>query len=141
MLQWTTALSVGVIEIDSQHKELISRVNNFLTSVEDHKGPEEIKKLFGFLQDYIKYHFSTEENYMDHYALYGYSNRDRHKAEHKAFIRDFTEFKKDIDFSGADQLMIKEFCEWIYNWYVLHIQKTDKDLAEVLKKSFPFMST
>lgn len=56
------SLHTGNELIDSEHKELISRVNKLVDSCQ--KGTEKMTavKTLDFLMDYTEYHFTGEEN-------------------------------------------------------------------------------
>ncbi|HEX9051709.1 MAG TPA: hypothetical protein VF841_14355 [Anaeromyxobacter sp.] len=50
-LEWTQALSVGVEEIDAQHRELFRRAARLLEGIRGGE-PEELGQLFDFLHEY-----------------------------------------------------------------------------------------
>ena len=140
-IAWTPALSVGIEEIDNQHKDLLQHVSVFFRRLGNGKGPEEIATLFGFLEDYVQTHFSCEEKYMTKFYAggHGYEEEQAHRAEHRAFVRDFTAFKEEILENGASPLLVAEFQKWIANWLVGHIGKTDKGLGRFLSSALPFL--
>jgi len=139
-IPWTPALSVGIEEIDNQHKELLRRVCVFFGQLRDGGGPGEIPALFGFLERYVQTHFSLEERYMTKfYAEGGYAEEQAHKAEHRAFARDFAAFKEEILENGPSPLLVAEFQRWIANWLVGHIAKTDRGLGRYLSSALPFL--
>ncbi|HSW62831.1 MAG TPA: hypothetical protein VLH56_05940 [Dissulfurispiraceae bacterium] len=55
------------------------------------------------------------------------------------FVRDFREFRTDIEAAEPDHLFIAEFSKWINNWWLLHIQKVDQGLGAFLKGVFPIL--
>jgi len=63
MLVWNPDLSVNVVEIDDQHKELFSRVNRFLEAMErcslfgDKQGLA-LFELCDFMEQYVVFHFN-----------------------------------------------------------------------------------
>ncbi|HSW62830.1 MAG TPA: bacteriohemerythrin [Dissulfurispiraceae bacterium] len=135
MIAWHDDLSVGVAEIDEQHKELIARVVRLLSALDQRAAENEIRDLFTFLESYVVVHFGTEERYMKDYGDQGYPYAHHHKSEHKAFIRDFREFRADLDGALPAQIFINEFARWISNWYKLHIEKVDKGLGAFLQSA------
>jgi len=56
--EWTQNLSIGVAEIDNQHKELFKRINNLLDAISQGKGKQELFAVLEFLEDYSKFHFA-----------------------------------------------------------------------------------
>jgi hemerythrin len=75
-LFWTGDLSVGVREIDSQHRELFRMINGLDAAIKQGKAKKEIMGLVRFLDDYIVDHFGTEEKYM---TAYDYPDYQLHK--------------------------------------------------------------
>ena len=138
-IPWTPALSVGIEEIDNQHKELLQRVFVFFETLRAGNGPGEIPALFGFLERYVRTHFSLEEQYMTKFYAEdgGYAEEKVHRAEHRAFVRDFSAFKEEILENGTSPLLVAEFQKWIANWLVGHIGKTDRALGRYLSAALP----
>ncbi|NPV04538.1 MAG: hemerythrin family protein [Syntrophaceae bacterium] len=136
---WTPALSVGIEEIDNQHKELLHRVGVFFEKLRAGGGPGEIPGLFGFLERYVQTHFSLEEQYMTKFYTEdgGYAEERVHRAEHRAFARDFAAFREEILDNGPSPLLVAEFQRWIANWLVGHIGKTDRALGRYLSAALP----
>lgn len=58
---WTPALSVGVENIDSQHKIWFEKADQLF---EAGKPENPVAQMFDFLDDYTKMHFRDEEAYM-----------------------------------------------------------------------------
>src|SRR5512138_2461518 len=95
-LEWTQALSVGVEEIDDQHRELFRRAASLLDGI--HKGePEELGALIDFLYQYAVEHFGAEEEHMRRTRFPGYQ---RHKAEHDRFISDLLALSREHERVG-----------------------------------------
>ncbi len=141
VLVWTKALSVGVVEIDQQHRELFQRINRLLSALDNRTAAAEVRTLFRFLESYIVVHFGTEAGYMDDYAMRGYRDAERHKSEHLAFIRDFGEFRNDLEVAEPDHQFIAEFSIWMKNWWLLHIQRVDTGLGAFLRDVFPILGS
>jgi hemerythrin len=132
-LRWTSDLSVGVQEIDNQHKELFERINSLRTAMSLGKGRTEIGKTVKFLEEYVVEHFSTEEKYMSRYDYGAYLV---HKAEHQAFIKDFSEFKKKLEGlesqGGITSFLTIDVQHRLVDWLLNHIGKIDKSLGAFL---------
>lgn len=129
-MQWSDDLSVGVSEIDSQHKELINRVNNLLEAMKEGKAKAHLGQVLQFLEDYVVTHFGTEEKYM---TKYGYPSFDQHKSQHVAFVQDFSGLKKEFESDGASSALVIRLQRQVCDWLVSHITKTDKSLGAFLK--------
>ncbi|MEE9591511.1 MAG: bacteriohemerythrin [Thermodesulfobacteriota bacterium] len=128
-LQWTKALSIGIDEIDNQHKELFIRINNLLDTMGQKKEIEEVGRVFGFLEDYVKTHFNTEEGYM---SRYNYPEYQSHRAQHREFIKDFSLFKEKFEREPPSGFLVIQFGNMLVEWWINHIRKVDKSLGAFL---------
>jgi len=52
-MEWTQDLSVGVEQIDSQHKELIARVNSFYDVMSGAEKNAKVLEVLNFLESYV----------------------------------------------------------------------------------------
>ena len=134
-MQWTEDLSVGIKEIDEQHKELIKRISDLVDSVRHKACKYKIGDVIKFLEDYIVDHFGREEKLME---KYGYAGRDAHRAQHEYFMREFAELKKELEKleggrkRGSYDLSV-ETNRIVVDWILDHIAKVDKILGAHLK--------
>lgn len=132
-LLWTSDLAIGVDTIDEQHRELLKRLNDLRSAINQGKGKEEIENTFTFLADYAIEHFSAEERYMTKYGYPGYRS---HKAEHESFIKNFLELRKKFtnleQQRGITSFLVIEMQRHLYDWLINHIGKVDKALGRYL---------
>jgi hemerythrin len=129
-MQWTPELSVGVTEIDDQHKELIKRLNALGDAMMKGMGKDEIGRLLDFLGTYVVSHFGTEERHM---ARTNYPSLADHKAQHAALIADFTKFRSQFNDAGANLSLVLGLNAKLVDWLKTHICGTDKQLGAYLK--------
>lgn len=127
--EWTQNLSIGVAEIDNQHKELFKRINNLLDAISQGKGKQELFAVLEFLEDYSKFHFAKEEKLMlaHHYSAYKV-----HKAEHERFIQELNGLKKKFETAGASLALVVEVQRKTIDWLIEHISKIDKQMANMM---------
>ena len=130
-LQWTQDLTTMIAEIDDQHKELFKQLDTLLSAWKNGKGREETEKIIRFLNDYVTFHFGTEEKYMDKFA---YTNTSAHKAQHAVFVNSWERLKERYFRSGSDDQLIRETNEQVVDWFVNHIRYVDKALGLFLKR-------
>lgn len=129
-LEWTPALSVGVDEIDAQHRELFRRAARLLDGIRQGE-PEEIGGLVDFLHQYAVEHFGAEE---DHMRRTGFAGYPRHKAEHDRFISDLLALAREHERKGAGAFMALKVNHWITEWLRSHVSGTDAELGKFLVK-------
>ena len=56
-------MATGIPWIDTQHKNIIIRANEFLDAVSQSKGKKEIEKAIKILDEFANTHFETENKY------------------------------------------------------------------------------
>lgn len=130
-LQWSDELIVGVDAIDNQHKGIFSRVNNLLNAMAQGKGKDEVGRVIAFLADYVIKHFKAEEEIM---AKNNYNGISSQKAEHAAFIKDFTGIKSEFEKNGVSTHLVLQVQNKLCNWLKNHIGNEDKKIGAFLKK-------
>ncbi|HCV13382.1 MAG TPA: hypothetical protein DGC76_06760 [Candidatus Accumulibacter sp.] len=81
---WDQILSVGVDEIDEDHRKLVDIFNILNHSVLDDESPEYIAAALAELINCTVWHFSHEERLM---LKHRYEGIEEHKAEHQELIR------------------------------------------------------
>ena len=59
--EFTDDLVTGNEMIDTQHRELISKINDLLKSCEERSNQSGAARMLNFLADYTEYHFNEEE--------------------------------------------------------------------------------
>ena len=129
--EWTDELSVGVEEIDKQHKELILLDHKLFDMVNRKDNLRQVGMAIDFLREYIIEHFQLEERYME---KYDYPDREKHKGQHQEFINDFKTYENIYYENIVEPHMVLELKILIYNWLVRHVAKTDKDMGTFFKQ-------
>lgn len=129
-IQWRDSLSIGVEEIDKQHKELLERFNRLLAACESGKGREELKGLLTFLDEYVIQHFRDEESIQ---RLRGYPGYESHKEEHQSFTLRLKALQKQIEAEGMAVNHVMEANNLLLKWLVNHISKSDMELGKFLR--------
>lgn len=124
---WNDRYSVGVTELDSQHKQLIKILNELFEAMTSGKTKEVLGKVLNELITYTKTHFSSEERYLQ---SYGYPSLTEHKKEHEAFVAKVSAFQKD--FSAGKLSLSVEMSSFLKNWLVQHISGVDKKYGSFL---------
>jgi hemerythrin len=133
-IQWRDSLSIGIEEIDNQHKELLRRFNELLAACESGKGREELERLIGFLDDYVRTHFRDEEALQ---RMRGYPAYESHRAEHSFFIVRLKALKEEIGKDGVATHHVLETNNLLLSWLINHISKVDTELGKFMRSSAP----
>lgn len=121
LIEWEEKLSVGVSEIDTQHKKLTDILNELNDAMKNGNGNKALKPILDGLVSYVSEHFSTEEMLME---KYDYTESFLHKKAHKEFVQKVKSFQKDFD--SGKVLLTLDIQEFLKNWLVEHIMNIDK---------------
>jgi hemerythrin len=127
---WRDSLSIGVEEIDTQHKTLLSHFDQLLKACETGKGINELKTLFRFLDEYVIKHFRDEEGLQ---RLHGYPGYAIHKLEHDSFVARLEVLKEEINREGVALHHVIETNQLLLTWLIHHISTVDVQLGKFIK--------
>ncbi|HPQ80470.1 MAG TPA: bacteriohemerythrin [bacterium] len=124
---WTEDLSVGVVEIDDQHRRLLMVINDLHEAVMSGKGRAVSEALFEELANYITDNFGTEEKLME---ANGYPQYESHRRAHGGFTERVRGLRAkcfdDPACASADAL------GYLKDWIINHDVLIDKDLGVFL---------
>ncbi|MBI5329204.1 MAG: hemerythrin family protein [Betaproteobacteria bacterium] len=127
---WSDDLSVGIEEIDHQHRTLIDILNRLFHAVVERKSEEVIGATLDALIDYTFTHFELEEQLMVN-AGYDEAAFVSHQAAHKAFIDKVEGIaRKSV---MENKMVAFELINFLKHWLRDHICVTDKQYAKALR--------
>ena len=138
--EWLPVLASGDSVIDAQTKEFLTKVNDFIDTLDSDYRFESLDKVLAFLLDYSRKHFSVQEEMM---KRINYPALNEHTTEHKIFLRRISKLYKqlliqknphapkdeDYDDRGLDGV-ISDTYDTIISWHDNHMSGTDKRLAD-----------
>lgn len=126
--EFSENLITGNELIDSQHKELIDRINKLLDSCEQENGKITAVKTLDYLADYTDFHFSAEEKLQQEI---GYPNYEEHKAIHEGFKQTIKELDEMLqEEEGPTAAFVSKVEENVIKWFYTHIEGFDRSVAE-----------
>ena len=131
-IEWRESLSIGVDDIDNQHKQLLSHFDQLLKACETGKGIDELKRLLGFLDGYVIKHFRDEEGIQRLHRYPGYAT---HKLEHNSFVAQLDSLKQEIATEGVALHHVIETNHLLLKWLIHHISTVDVQLGRFLKNA------
>ena len=124
-LQWTSALSVGVPDLDAQHQELFRRIDRLLDAML-HNDRSEAGQLLDFLRAYVVDHFAAEERLM---AEVGYPDAASHIGEHRRFAATLREVDREFLEGGPTAALVLKLEQQAVGWLRDHVYFTDVALG------------
>ncbi|MEL7654809.1 MAG: bacteriohemerythrin [Bacillota bacterium] len=127
---WTEDLSVGVAEVDKQHKIWFEKADELFEAGKKGQAKEYIGQMLNFLDDYTRKHFRDEEKYM--FSI-KYPEYEKQKALHNAFIEQLDNLQKEFKESGGNILVVLNANQMVVDWLVKHISNEDKKIGQYTK--------
>lgn len=130
MLQWQDSLSIGVEDIDAQHRAILALIDE-LTAKRDRATPGTVGEALAFLRAYVAKHFMLEEELM---AKICYPRLREHVAIHEAFINRVVSFEIDEEFGQPSQVLLEAMLAFLTEWFLHHIAGEDKSIGAYLRR-------
>lgn len=126
---WNSSLDTGIREIDLQHRELVEMGNELEATVLKGDLTRALQDVLPRLNAYVLFHFGTEETMLA--GVPGWAaHMARHVAEHRAFAEKVAALRDPR--VSAEALLA--FVDYLYPWLAEHIGKTDRELADLIRK-------
>jgi hemerythrin len=120
-LEWDEKYSVGVVEIDNQHKRMFATINELLDSINNNTTSEHIGNVIESLIKYKIFHFETEERY---FKEFNYDGAEEHKAKHQEFNKKLGELKEKYPDYSVDFAF--ELIDFLEDWLINHLMVVDQ---------------
>ncbi len=124
IIEWNDELSVGIEEIDEQHKVLVGLVNEMHDAIHEHHGSEASQRILERLAEYTKIHFAVEESLM---RIVDYPGYEEHKKQHEELIKEIVELQGKIA-RGEGSISFK-LLHFLKMWLTQHILDSDKEYS------------
>ena len=124
---WSNILSIGVDEIDEDHRRLLDIFNILNHSVTEGATPDYLAAVLEELINCTAWHFSHEERLM---LKHGYEGLASHKMEHQELIKSAKELQQKI--LQAGNVVADEDLEFLERWLTEHILTDDLKMGNYL---------
>ena len=127
-ISWNDNLSVKVNEFDQHHKKLLKLISALFTRMEEGSGNDVLAKTLSELIDYTAYHFGAEEK---NFKEYNYPDSEAHIKQHNILVSKAKDLHRGI--TENEGVLSIEVLDFLQDWVVNHINKTDKKYTEFFK--------
>ena len=136
LVQWSDELSVGIEEIDNQHRILVDLLNELHRAIVEHRGSEAAHRILGELLEYTRIHFAVEESLM---RILGYPEYEEHKHHHELLLNEVQELSQKLE-AGKKSVNF-ELLHFLKMWLTKHIMEEDRQytshfLAKGVQQSY-----
>jgi hemerythrin len=122
---WSDNLSVGVDQIDIQHKRLVEILNTLHEAMLRGSQKQDLERVMMDLLSYTRYHFSFEEKLM---VVAAYPDLAAHQRKHQAMVAQVSGYAQQVA-EGRALVSIK-LLDFLKQWLSQHIQETDRQFGE-----------
>lgn len=126
---WSKILSVGVEEIDEDHRKLVGIFNELNRAVTAGESADYLAATLEELINCTVWHFSHEERLM---LKHRYDATEDHKAEHRELVEGARELQRQVLAAGGgvgdEQILFLE------RWLTAHILTADQRLGMYLSR-------
>ena len=126
---WNDSYLLGIPMIDNQHKNFFVILDN-LETLNQKQEKSEMHSLINELQNYVIYHFQTEEDLM---VKSQSPNIDLHVMEHELFKKKVEEFHHSYYNNNVE--LLNEMISFMRKWLLIHIGGTDTEYADSIKNT------
>lgn len=128
-LDWKDEYSVGVAEIDDQHKKLFAIINDLVDTLRKIPQKDDLETVLTELVTYKSNHFETEERY---FHQFGYVDTKQHEEAHRSFNSKIAELQKEF---GSDVIGLSfALADFLENWLIDHLLNMDKKYKQCFQE-------
>ena len=126
--EFDDSLITGKDLIDSQHKELIQKINDLLVKCENKSDKAGAIRMLDYLADYTEFHFGEEEKLQEEIS---YPGIKEHKAKHEELRRVVADLHEMLeDQEGPTDEFVDQVRKQVIEWLYYHIKTFDRSVAE-----------
>ncbi len=124
--KWTDELSIGIPELDEEHKRWLEILNELHDAMSDNSDTKIMQTIVKRMLEYSVFHLTHEEMHMLElkYPLF-----ESHKEKHDHLIHKIELLVDRINESGNFRLTVDTIL-LLKNWLTNHIMVTDKKYGE-----------
>jgi hemerythrin len=130
MLEWSDSYSVGIAEIDEQHKALFAMIGRLHEAILNKEGSTVCRSILDELVEYTRVHFALEQTLM---RVGKYPDYDKHCQLHHGLVDEVESLQKKI--ASGQAAISFELLHFLRNWLTTHILNEDMKYGKFFQKS------
>jgi len=127
-IRWTKELSLGIRELDDQHREIIKNLGDIVAAAQSGTNTM-LLKLMKEANSGFAAHFAAEEKIM---AASPYPDTAGHEVLHGEFMEEFEDLESRAFHGEIGEKFASEIKENAADWFILHIKKNDIKMASYI---------
>ncbi|MGD0580495.1 MAG: bacteriohemerythrin [Bryobacteraceae bacterium] len=125
-LVWEPSFSIGVWEIDRQHRLLIGLINQLHEAVSGVDPDKKPQAVFAATVECVRNHFAFEESFFERL---GYEDLVAHKGSHKQLLDQLSDLRRQFDAGSVS--VSPELVKLLKEWMTTHILQCAHRYAEL----------
>lgn len=122
LMEWEDRMSVGVREIDAEHRHLVDMLNELFYAMKQGAGQAKLGEILNGLIAYTDAHFRHEEFLFE---KTGYPDMEMHIKEHNNLRKQVMEIQNRYT-SGEQETLTIETLTFLKSWLINHTTGSDK---------------
>lgn len=123
LIEWKKEFSVGIAEVDHEHQELITLINELHDVIQANGGPDQVLESLGEIFAQISSHFALEEKMM---RKSRYPALAEHKEDHETLLDELRDIMDNVEDDGSyDEPRLADDLE---RWFSVHFKTHDARL-------------
>ena len=127
LIEWREEFSLGIPEVDHEHRQLIELINSLHADLGTERSLQDTADCLGEIYACIAAHFALEEKVM---RARGYDQLADHKADHERLLDDLRDI---MDSVWAQQTLDdRKLSDRLSRWFVDHFRTRDARLHHAL---------
>ncbi|MBI5006478.1 MAG: hemerythrin family protein [Nitrosomonadales bacterium] len=124
-MQWKDEYSVGVAEIDDQHRGFIDLFSVIDSAIGNRERWSEVFFKLEQLREHARFHFAVEESLM---RIHGYPKLQEHIDLHKHFLAKLDQ----LQMTTLSRQVTMDTVQYLRDWYTEHMQGADRDYVRYI---------
>lgn len=119
---WSDVYSIGIDEIDEQHRGFFAASHRLYEKIVDLSGKDAVAEAIAFMRTYADHHFATEEAFMRQHQ---YAGLAEHLKLHQAFMETLNGLEQDLNHFGPSERLADRALDITQDWLINHIADED----------------
>jgi len=128
LIEWRDEFSVGVPDVDHEHRELIGLINQLHDAMSGENATLTVLDFLGEIYAHVSAHFALEEKIM---REQNYDQYQDHKDDHERLLDEIRDIMDDYEESAY--FSDEEFAGHVERWFTEHFKTRDARLHKHLK--------
>lgn len=127
LIEWKDSYSVGVADVDYEHREMIDLINDLHERLSNKSDELDASTFLGKIFQAISSHFALEERFMQDHR---YDQFSQHKAAHERLLDEIRDIMDDYE--AAPEASSAELSHRLDLWFTEHFKTHDARLHHKL---------